>query len=238
MDIHASPASLPELEEFLATFQVRFRRLEGEAALERYLIGLLTELPNKNCDTMAEAVPGTSEQRLQEFLTNMPWDEDDLNRQRVEKMIAEATLGQGVLIFDDTGFAKQGKASVGVARQSSGTLGKVASWQVAVRLYLPQEWTDDPERLRRARVPPEVTFQTKPEIALALLDQARAWGVPHRCVVAEADYGDNPNFLAGLEARDERYVVAVRSDFHMRPQRWGVPPRQRVDQVLAALPRR
>lgn len=253
MDVHASPAALPELEEFLATFQVRFRRPEGEEALERYLTGLLTELPNKNCDTMAEAVPGTSEQRLQEFLTNMQWDEQDLNRQRVEKMIAEATVGQGVLIFDDTGFAKQGKASVGVARQYSGTLGKVgncqvavtccysdpqASWPVAVRLYLPQDWTEDPERCLKARVPADMTFQTKPQIALELLDQARAWGVPHRCVVADADYGDNPNFLAGLEVRRERYVVAVRSDFQMRPQRRGAPPSQRVDQVLAALPRR
>jgi SRSO17 transposase len=132
MDVHASPAALPELEEFLASFQVRFRRPEGEQALERYLTGLLTELPNKNCDTMAQAVPGTSEQRLQEFLTNMQWDHDDLNRQRVEKLIAETTLGQGALIVDDTGFVKKGKASVGVARQYSGTLGKVGNCQVAV----------------------------------------------------------------------------------------------------------
>jgi SRSO17 transposase len=253
MNVQASPAALPELEAFLTTFRVRFRRPEGEAALERYLTGLLTEIPNKNCDTMAEAVPGTNEQRLQEFLTNMQWDEDDLNRQRVEKMIAEATVGHGVLIFDDTGFAKQGQASVGVARQYSGTLGKVgncqvavtccysdpqASWPVAIRLYLPQEWTDDPERCRRARVPADVAFQTKPQIALALLDQARAWGVPHCGVVADADYGDNPNFLAGLEARRERYVVAVRSDFQVRPKRRGMPPTQRAEQVLAALPRR
>ncbi len=253
MDIHASPASLPELDEFLATFQVRFRRPEGKAALERYLTGLLTELPNKNCDTMAEAVPGTNEQRLQEFLTNMQWDEQDLNRQRVAKMIAEATVGHGVLLCDDTGFAKQGKASVGVARQYSGTLGKVgncqvgvtccysdpqASWPVAVRLYLPQEWTDDPERLRRARVPADVPFQTKPQIALALLDQARVWGVPHRCVVADADYGDNPHFLAGLERRNERYVVAVRSAFQVRTKCWDAPQVQRVDQVLSAVPRR
>jgi len=244
---------LPELDEFLATFQVRFRRPEGKAALERYLTGLLTELPNKNCDTMAEAVPGTNEQRLQEFLTNMQWDEQDLNCQRVAKMIAEATVGNGVLLFDDTGFAKQGKASVGVARQYSGTLGKVgncqvgvtccysdpqASWPVAVRLYLPQEWTDDPARLRRARVPPDVLFQTKPQIALALLDQARVWGVPHRCVVADADYGDNPHFLAGLERRNERYVVAVRSAFQVRTKCWDAPQVQRVDQVLSAVPRR
>jgi len=252
MDVHASPAALPELDEFLTAFQVRFRRREGKAALERYLTGLLTDVANKNCDTLAQAVPGTRAQRLQEFLTNMQWDDEDLNRQRVHQMIAEATGGQGVLIFDDTGFAKQGKRSVGVARQYSGTLGKVgncqvavtccysdaqASWPVAVRLYLPHEWTDEPERCRRARVPAEVTFQTKPQIALALLDQARAWGIPHRCVVADADYGDNPMFLAGLEARRERYVVAVRADFTVRPKRPGMPPRQRADQVLAALPR-
>ena len=253
MDVHASPATLPELEAFLASFQVRFRRPEGEAALERYLTGLLTELPNKNCDTMAQAVPGTSEQRLQEFLTNMQWDHDDLNRQRVEKLIAEATVGKGVLIVDDTGFAKQGTASVGVARQYSGTLGKVgncqvavtccysdarANWPVLVRLYLPREWADDPARLRRARVPEDITFQSKPAIALDLLDQARQWGVPYRYVVADADYGDNPNFLAGLEARRQRYVVAVRRDFEVCLQRRGTPPVQRADQVLAALPRR
>jgi len=252
MDVHASPTALPELAEFLATFQVRFRRPEGEEALERYLTGLLTEVPNKNCDTMAAAVPGTSEQRLQEFLTNMHWDEQDLNRQRVEKMIAEATIGQGVRIVDDTGFATQGKASVGVARQYSGTLGKVgncqvavtccysdpqASWPVAVRLYLPQEWTEDPARCVKARVPTDMPFQTKPQIALELLDQARAWGVPHRCVVADADYGDNPNFLAGPDMRQERYVVAVRSDFQVRLQQWDAPSRQRAAQVLAALPR-
>jgi len=116
----------------LSTFQVRFRRPEGEEALERYLTGLLTALPNKNCDTLAEAVPGTSEQRLQEFLTNMQWDETDLPRQRVAKLIAEATVGQGGGIFDDTGFAKQGKAAVGVARQYSGTLGKMGNCQVGV----------------------------------------------------------------------------------------------------------
>src|SRR2546427_12345394 len=122
MDRHASPASWPALEECLAPFQVRFRRLEGEAAVERSLRGWLTALPNKNCATMAAAVPGTSEQRVPECRTKRPWDEDALNRQRVEKRIAEAPVGQGVLSFDETGFAKQGKASVGVARPDAGTL--------------------------------------------------------------------------------------------------------------------
>src|SRR5687768_8053734 len=168
MDVHASPAELPELQEFLAAFQVRFRRPEGAKALERYTTGLLTELPNKNCDTLAQAVPGTHQQRLQEFLTNMQWDEAHLNQRRVQKMNTEATLGDGVLVLDDTGFPKQGKVSVGVARQYSGTLGKVgncqiavtccytdpqASWPVAVRLYLPEAWAEDLERRQQARVP-------------------------------------------------------------------------------------
>jgi SRSO17 transposase len=252
MDVHASPAELPELREFLGAFQVRFRRPEGRQALERYTTGLLTELTNKNGDTMAQAVPGTSAQRLQEFLTNMQWDEEDLNRQRVAKMLAEATTGDGVLVFDDTGFPKQGTASVGVTRQYSGTLGKVgncqvavtccytdpqATWPVAVRLYLPQAWAQDPARRQQARVPPEVPFQTKPEIALALLDQARLWGVPHRCVVADADYGDNPNFLAGLEARQEPYVVAVRTDFAVRLRNAATSRVWRADELLQTVPR-
>jgi SRSO17 transposase len=252
MDVHASPVELPELQEFLAAFQVRFRRPEGRKALERYTTGLLTALPNKNCDTLARAVPGSSEQRLQEFLTNMQWDEQDLNRQRVRKMIAEATRGEGVLVFDDTGFPKQGTASVGVERQYAGTLGKVgncqiavtccytdrqATWPVAVRLYVPKTWAQAPARRQQARVPAEVAFQTKPEIALTLLDQARAWGVPHRCVVADADYGDNPNFLAGLEARQEPYVVAVRTDFQMSVGQAATSPVWRADQLLQTVPR-
>lgn len=252
MDVHASPDELPERREFLGSFHVRFRRPEGAEALERYMTGLLTELPTKNCDTIAQAVPGTSEQRLQEFLTNMQWDAEDLNRQRVQKLMAEATLGDGVLVPDDTGFAKQGNASVGGARQYSGTLGKVgngqiavtccyadpqAMWPVAVRLYLPQAWAEDRERRGNARVPAEVTFQTKPEIALALLDQARAWGVPHRCAVADADSGDTPHFLAGLEARQERDVVGVRADFRVSLQRKATSPVHRADRLLQALPR-
>jgi SRSO17 transposase len=231
---------------------VRFRRPEGRAALERYTTGLLTELPNKNCDTMAQAVPGTTEQRLQEFLTTMQWDEEDLNRQRVQKMIAEASTGHGVLVFDDTGFPKQGKASVGVERQYSGTVGQggngqvavtccdsdpQGTWPVAVRLYLPKTWAYDAERRRQARVPGAIPFQTKPESALMLLEQARAWGVPPSCVVADADDGDHPNLLAGLEARQEGYVVAVRTDFQVSIGAKAMTPVWRTDQLLHTVPR-
>jgi SRSO17 transposase len=247
---HASSTPLPELAEFLAPFRVHFQRSEGPRALERYLTGLLTEHPNKNCDTLAEVVPGTSEQRLQGLLTDIAWDEDDLNRQRVERLLTLPTEGDGVLIVDDTGFAKQGQASVGVARQYSGTLGKVGNcqvtvnchyaertvaWPVATRLYLPQDWADDADRRKKAKVPEEVTFRTKPEVALGLLDQARAWGVRPACVVADADYGDNPNFLAGLEQRRQRYVVAVRADFAVASSRTASS--QRADASLAGVPR-
>jgi len=244
---------LPELAEFLKPFQVKFRRRESQQAAERYLTGLLTDHPNKNCDTLAQIVPGTTEQQLQGLLTAMAWDEEDLNRQRVAVMQALPTEGDGVLILDDTGFAKQGRHSVGVARQYSGTLGKVANcqvtvncyyaertvaWPVSTRLYLPQEWIDDTPRRQKAQVPETGKFQTKAELALALLDQAKAWGVRHAGVVADADYGDNPSFLNGLEACRERYVVGVRANFSVVLSRHATAPVQRADQVLAALPRR
>jgi SRSO17 transposase len=243
---------MPELAEFLAQFQVHFDRRESRAAAERYLTGLLTDHPNKNCDTLATVVPGTSEQSLQGLLTTMVWDETDLNRQRVQVMRALPTEGDGVLIFDDTGFGKQGKSSVGVARQYSGTLGKVANcqvtvncdyaertlaWPVATRLYLPEVWASDPLRRKKAHVPETIQFQTKAEIALELLDQANAWGVRHACIVADADYGDNPRFLDGLEARHERYVLAVRTNFQVALVERTARP-LRVDQALSTQPTR
>jgi SRSO17 transposase len=223
----APSTPLPELMDFLQPFLDQFRRRENRTALSHYLTGLLTDHPHKNCDTLASVVPGASEQQLQGLLTTMQWDADALNRQRVEQMLEMPTEGDASLIFDDTGFLKQGRSSVGVTRQYSGTVGKVANCQVtlnchdafrtiafpiATRLYLPEEWCADAMRRTKAHIPDEVQGETKPQIALALLSQAREWCVPHACVTADADYGDNPNFLDGLEQRDERYVVAIRAE--------------------------
>lgn len=252
MDVHARPAELPELQDFLRAFQVRVRRPEGTGALERYPTGRLTALPNNNGDTIAHAVPGTSEPRVQEFLTNRPGDEHDLNRQRVQKMTAEAARGDGVLVLDDTGFPKPGKTSVGGARQYSGPRGQVgncpmavtggdpdpqATWPVAVRWSRPKAWAEDAERRGTARVPAAVPCQPTPERALARLAEARAWGVPHRGVVAEADDGDHPNCLAGLETRPEPDVVGGRPDCRVRGQRQATGPVPRADALLQALPR-
>lgn len=244
---------MPELAEFLAPLRVQFTQGPSAETLRQYLTGLLTEHPNKNCDTLATVVPETNEQQFQHLLTEMVWDERALNRQRIAQMQALPSEGDGVLIIDDTGFEKKGEHSVGVARQYTGTVGKITTcqvtvnchyaertlaWPVATRLYLPEEWADDVERRKRAHVPPEIGFQTKAEIALALLDEARACAVSHACVTGDADYGDNPNFLNGLEERGERYVLAVRANFSVTLGRSPSSPVLRADVVLTAQPLR
>lgn len=228
--MRAAPSASP------ANRTADFVQRPSASVLERYVSGLLTEHPNKNCDTIAQVVPGTSEQQLQHLLTDMAWDSEDLNRQRVEEMLTLPTEGDAVLVLDDTGFPKQGTRSAGVQRQYSGTLGKTGNCQVAVtchyaertvawpidtRLYLPERWATDHAARHRSHVPLEVAFQTKRAIALALLDEALALGVPHRCVTADADYGDQPPFLNALEERGERYVVAVAASFRIARGRSG-----------------
>lgn len=240
---------LPELAEFLAPFRLEFTFKRSFTSLERYLTGLLTEHPQKNCDTLAQVVPGTTQQNLQYLLTDLVWDEQALNRQRIQCMLELPTEGDGVLVIDDTGFVKKGTASAGVARQYTGTVGKVCNcqvtvnchyaertlaWPVATRLYLPREWTADPVRCDKAHVPPALQFQTKAEIALDLVDEADAAEVSYACVVADGDYGDNPSFLNGLEERGKRCVVAVRKDFQVSLG-WGAQTApQRAETLIAA----
>src|SRR5262245_43547756 len=125
----ASPDLLPELATYLAPFASLFRRSTSRASVARYLTGLLTDLPRKNCDTIAAAVAGTSTERLQHLLTDATWDPQALDQQRVRALVAQSPP-QGLLVLDDTGLPKQGRGSVGVVRQYSGTLGKVANCQV------------------------------------------------------------------------------------------------------------
>src|SRR6266581_2262958 len=233
----ASPDALPELAAFLEPFAPLFRRHTSRDSMERYLTGLLTDLPHKTADSIAAAVAGTSTERLQHLLTDAAWDALALDEARVKRLLAIHPPKAGVLVFDDTGLPKKGTESVGVAAQYSGTLGKIGNcqvvvsaeyladdpasstpfhWPVSAQLFVPESWVAADERRQRTHVPAELGEQTKPEIALGLLDLARQGGVPIQAVVVDAGYGDNPNFLAGLDARQVPYVCAVQSTFGVR----------------------
>jgi SRSO17 transposase len=232
----ASSDPLPEIAEFLEPFAPLFRRSQSRNSLERYITGLLTDLDRKNCDTISAAVAGTSTERLQHLLTDADWRSLELDAARVRSLSAKSPEG-GVLVIDDTSFPKQGKASVGVARQYCGALGKRANcqvvvsaqyvaeepessrplhWPVSGRLYLPEGWANDWERRERSHVPEEVIFRSKPQIALCLVDLSREWGVPSEVVVADSGYGKYPSFLGGLEERKLSYVCGVESTFGVR----------------------
>jgi SRSO17 transposase len=235
------------LARYLYSFNKYFIRSEGRETLERYSTGLLSDIPRKNGQTIEDNVPGTNNQKLQSLLTGIQWEHNGADHERVTHLRDNVLLGDGVLINDDTGFPKQGEHSVGVARQYCSELGKVANCQVAVtthyadkavswpvnaRLYLPQEWFDDPQRLKDAGIPEDIEFQTKAEIALALIDEANRIGIPHSAVVADAGYGGDNTYLSGLESRQERYVNGVPCDFLVVQENDPRSITQRADVVM------
>jgi SRSO17 transposase len=196
---------------------------------ELYLRGLLLDGRRKSAGAMAERLrridrsPQDYEQGLQQFLSQSPWDERPA-RDQLARHLCHTLGGDGLLILDDTGFPKQGTHSVGVARQYSGTLGKVGNCQIGVTLqfaterevvcldadlYLPEEsWGDDPGRLQAAGVPEEVGYRPKWRIGLTLLGRAKANGFTG-VVLADSAYGDVTEFRQALDAEGWRYCVGV-----------------------------
>ena len=160
---------------------------------------------------------------VQQFLADSPWDPGLLVRACAER-VAPA-IGVTAWVVDDTGIVKDGTHSPGVKRQYSGTLGKIGNCQITVsvhavgergtlplgwRLYLPEEWCDDRERRRKAKIPEEVCFQTKPQLAAGLCERAAGWELPAAPILADSAYGDDTAFRTRLHESGLDYVVAVR----------------------------
>jgi SRSO17 transposase len=226
------------LEQFLQDLLEPVGRSERRRWGAVYIRGLLLNGERKSIEPLAARLPEGNVQALQQFVGQSPWDWMPVWERLAQRMTAELEPDP-VWVIDDTGFPKQGKHSVGVERQYSGTLGKVGNCQVAVslhqvgeqgntilgwRLYLPESWTKDEKRRQEAGIPDAVVFQTKWQLSLDIIDQARAWGLPNRLVVADGGYGDTTEFRDELEARQLPYVVGVSPTTGV----WTQPPQAKI----------
>ena len=191
-----------------------------------YLRGLIEQGPRKSLEPMVDRLGGDADyQSLQQFLADSPWDPAVVVRAVAERVTPAIAVEAWVL--DDTGFPKDGKDSPGVKRQYSGTLGKIGNCQIGVSLhavgskgtvplgwalYLPREWCDDPERRRKAKIPDEVEFKTKPELGVELIERAAGWEIGAAPVLGDCAYGDKTELRARLDAAGREYVLAVSPD--------------------------
>lgn len=224
------PAELDRLADRFVVLTRRYGPLFGGwggwERGEQYLRGLLVGGDERrNAENLAEHVDGATPRGLQRFLSEARWSADRVIERIQEDVALLLEEPDAVFVVDETGFTKQGTKSVGVARQYSGTMGKVGNCQIGVflgyassrghalidaRVYLPEAWTDDPERCRAAGVPDEIGFMTKPALALAMLRQARARGhLQARWVTGDAVYGGNPEFRDAVDGDGLWYVLDV-----------------------------
>lgn len=236
---HAEPSSSLSsigglFKEYLSMFRPLFLShhtgVSDHAA--QYLQGLMQERPRKNCERMAESVPGSDDQALQQFISASKWDADSV--MDTVTLRASEILGNSqetVLVLDETGIPKKGEESAGVARQWLGSLGKVDNGQVGVfaalvhgdkyalthgRLFLPEQWAADAERCAKARIPEEHrVHRSKEAMALELVPRMKRIRVGFGWVVADAGCGKGPGFCLGLAEAGCRYVVDLHSDFHV-----------------------
>ncbi len=243
------PDVLERLDHYAERFRADLNRPRQAAWCGIYLHGLLADGERKSIEPMAQRLArrldfdvADPDQALQQFVNQSTWDEQKVGRHYRAVMAETFADPRGLFVIDDTSFPKQGRHSVGVQRQYCGALGKRANCQVApsvhyvspkghcplaMRLYLPEAWLDDPKRLDRVGVPEvERRRLSKGQIALELLDQVRGEGWPGQVVVADAGYGVSQDFRDGLQQRDLHYLVGITDEmvvFAETPT-WVVPP--------------
>jgi SRSO17 transposase len=220
------------LDELLGRVAGRFGRVEPRRHARALVVGLLADLPRKNCWTIAEHAGQATPDGLQHLLAGAVWDEHAVRDDIRDYLVDHLGDPGAVLVVDETGDLKKGASTVGVQRQYTGTAGKVDNAQVAVylayataaghgvidrELYLPKGWLADPQRCRVAGVPDQVGFATKPELARRMLARALEAGVPAGWVTADEVDGSDPALRGWLEARRLPYVLAVRSTEPLPP---------------------
>jgi SRSO17 transposase len=219
------------LDELKAHLAPALGRCETRASAGAFIDGLLSGAERKTGWMLAEEAGLARPYRLQSLLGRSCWSAERLNG--LVRRYAIDMLGDtdGVLVVDETGFLKKGTHSVGVARQYSGTAGRIENCQIGVflsyasryghalidrRLYLPKAWAEDDARRRKASVPEETAFATKPAMAREMVERTLDEGVPCAFVLADALYGSDYKFRRMLEERGQPYVLAVRSNQHLR----------------------
>lgn len=228
---------LPRLEAFLGPFLGRYATAGQRGHAQEYVRGLISDLESKTAEGIAY-LHNCDRQGLQRFIGQNPWDHKPLIAELAGQVAAELGAADAVLVFDPSGFPKQGTKSVGVMRQWCGRLGKVDNCQVGVylgyvsghdqtlidtRLYLPTEWTGDRKRMRAAGVPAGTAFRTRHELALEMLDEHGAT-LPHGWIAGDDEMGHPADFRGELRSRGERYLLAVPSNTLVRDLDAAPPP--------------
>jgi SRSO17 transposase len=238
-----------QLDEVARRIGARFPRSETRDRAHAYLAGLLGPVQRKNAWQVAEQIGDADPYGVQYLMGRSDWGPDEV-RDDLRYYVVE-TLGDpdAVLILDETGFLKKGDKSAGVARQYTGTAGRIENAQVGVflayasrhgtafldrALYLPEEWTDDPGRCRAAGVPEGTAFATKPRLARLMLERVFQAGVPAAWVTGDEVYGSDGNLRRWLEGERRPYVLAVRANQYV----WAGFRQSTVDALAKALPKR
>lgn len=222
---------IEEFKGFHAQFADCFSREEPRENFYQYMTGQMSQLERKSIEPIALNVENAKVRAMQHFLSDIAWKED-LILSRYRDMVSEDMGDEyGVLIFDESGFVKKGNDSVGVFRQYCGSVGKVENCQVGVyaayasrhgyafldsRLFIPEKWfgEDYAERRKKCRIPAEISFKTKPQLAVEMLENIVCEGaIPFRYITADSIYGNSPEFIDAAEkVPGVIYFVALPSD--------------------------